>query len=108
MKCLSNSDEINATIGKTGPFSRKYFVSDVVSRLRVFNLLFTRITGYYLLKVLRKDNRRLAVASCTIPCQISLLYESHKKLKKLPKKLRFPNLIIFGNAGKKVFEFCWL
>src|SRR5215203_666109 len=81
MKCLSNCDEINATICKTAPFSRKYFVSHVVSRLRIFNLLFTRITGYYLLKVFGKDNRRLAIASCTIPCQIPMLYEPHKKLK---------------------------
>jgi hypothetical protein len=74
MKCLSNCDEINATICKTAPFSRKYFVSNVVSRLRIFNLLFTRITGYYLLKVFGKDNRRLAIASflcCTSPTRNS-------------------------------------
>src|ERR687892_2877073 len=74
MQSLSNDDEINAIISKSGPFSRKYFISNVVSRLCVFNLLLAHITGYYLLKVLRKEYCRLAIASCTIPCQISILY----------------------------------
>jgi hypothetical protein len=51
MQCLSNGDEINAIISKSGPFSRKYFVSNVIiSRLCGYDLLPACITGYSLLK----------------------------------------------------------
>src|SRR5215213_5948134 len=69
MKCLSNGDEINAIIGKTGPFSRKYFVLNVVSMLASLAITCSkyseRITAAWPLPVAQSQARFLCCMSPT-------------------------------------------